>query len=93
MIKGRHISFGTELFSGAVRGGERLGVSPMRRCVQCGMPNDTRKTAWSDKTEGTGNDADPGCRFCRTPYWQWTKPEALPEDRFLPAEKVRRRRK
>ena len=34
--------------------GERVGRTPFRRCVQCGLPNDTRKTAWAKAGDGLG---------------------------------------
>ena len=90
MIKGRGSSFGTPLYPSpqADKAGSRVGSTPCRRCIQCGQMNDTRKTAWSDSS-----DADGGCRFCGSLYWQNTKPEALPDDRNLPGERKGRRRK
>lgn len=64
----RSPSFGTTIYpspSGNRREGQ-IGVTPFMRCIQCGMPNDTRKTAWSNSDEGFGEayavtvDAAPG---------------------------------
>lgn len=30
----------------------QIGVTPFMRCIQCGMPNDTRRTGWSAQGEG-----------------------------------------
>ena len=88
MIKGKYISFGREVYPGATNGGERLGVSPWMRCVVCGLPNDVRKTGWSDQS-----DAEGGCRHCRSMRWLDSAPPKLGDDRFIPAERVRNRRR
>jgi len=38
--------------------GRRIEWTPFRRCVQCGLPNDTRRTSWSIKGDGIGPPTD-----------------------------------
>lgn len=80
--------------STTARRGERMKITPMRYCVQCGLPNDTRKTAWSESGDGivwnlAKSPADPtvtsGCRFCGSLKWLKAKPIKLPNDRYLPS--------
>ena len=92
-----NVAFGTNVYPSPTAGrGERLGRTPFRRCIQCGLPNDTRKTAWGD---GDGLSAGPdntdstltdwtvtaGCRFCGSKRWLKRKPHKLPDDSRLPA--------
>lgn len=84
------IGFGHPAFpSPTAKRGEQVGVSPLRRCVQCGCNNDTRKQAWSDEAEAaiaaTGVP-QAGCRFCGSLLWVRGKPVALPDDTFLPTK-------
>lgn len=60
-------SFGITVYPSPSRRSEgQIGVTPLMRCVQCGFPNDTRNTAWSNSGEGIGAayavtvDAAPG---------------------------------
>jgi len=90
----------------ADRNGSRVGRTPFRRCIQCGLPNDTRKTAWAAAGEGLGEpytvasspntkdrDVKAGCRFCGSLHWQHSKPTPLPDGRNYPADENRRYRK
>ncbi len=42
----------------ASRRGRRIEWTPFRRCVQCGLPNDTRRTSWAKKGDGIGPPQD-----------------------------------
>lgn len=108
MIRSRTPSFGKEAFlSGR---GERIGVTPLRRCVRCRTPNDTRTTVFAETGDGLGPAIDvsvngvvqsnvkdhvvqSGCKFCGSHKWQHTKPVALPDDRNMPSDDYRRRRR
>ena len=79
------ICFGSPVYPSPTAGrGERLGISPLRRCVQCGTPNDTRKTPWSDSAEADPVRNAGGCKFCGSLMWTHDKPAILPDDRKLP---------
>lgn len=89
----------------ADRKGSRVGRTPFKRCIQCGLPNDTRSTAWAAAGEGLGEpytvssdtntqdrDVVAGCRFCGSLKWQHRKPKPLPDGRNYPADENRRNR-
>lgn len=81
-------SYGNSVFPSPTGGAKRrlkIGISPYLRCIQCGFPNDTRKTAWS--TNGEGIDpktgiVKAGCKFCGSLFWQEQKPPKIADDRF-----------
>jgi len=77
----KQVAFGKVIFR-RIHKGEQVGQTPFRRCQFCNTPNDTRKTAWSDKTEASDSGF---CRFCHSPMWLKQKPEKLPDDRFKPS--------
>ena len=77
---------------------EQIGITPFRRCRQCGSVNDTRSTAFSQEGEGLvvkdssgEQDAKSGCWFCGSLFWQKRKPRKLPDDQFLPTPDIKRR--
>jgi hypothetical protein len=48
-VRVRYAPHGTPVYPSPTAGnGERLGRTPFRRCRQCGVPNDTRTTAWAN---------------------------------------------
>lgn len=76
MTRTRYATFGRTVYPapGATGRGERVGRTPLRRCRQCGTPNDTRKTATgAGDTISHAADGDPtvggGCRFCGSLSW------------------------
>lgn len=86
---------------GASRDGRQVGRTPLRRCIQCGFPNDTRKVAVG-KGDGIRQDAisgyddakDPvvtsGCAFCGSHKWLEGNPKPLADDRDKPAREYLR---
>lgn len=81
--------------------GAQVKNTPYVYCVQCGHPNDTRKTSWGEgeglefTLEGTienpysVREVSSGCGFCGSRNWSWTKPRRL-EDISLPHERKKR---
>jgi hypothetical protein len=49
-------SWGKEAFPR--RKSRRIGQTPLKTCVNCGKPNDTRTTAWSNEGDGLGAATD-----------------------------------
>jgi len=102
MINKKFPNQGLQIFpSGtADRTGRRLGQTPMRKCVQCGAWNDTRKKAWSDSGEGLGaadsegsRDVTSGCYHCGSLKWLHSKPKRQwPAADKIPARQYRRSR-
>lgn len=93
-------SLGSSIYpSSTSRGNKRIGITPFKRCVQCGMPNDTRLTGWSKMGDGlvvenstTGEQkVIGGCMFCGSYKWQKYKPRKLPDDRYLPNPELKKR--
>jgi len=86
-------------FTSSFSGGERIGKTPFRRCIHCGMYNDTRKTAWAKKGDGVirsgprKGESSSGCVFCGSKHWLKGKPVKLPEGDNYPALPNRRNRR
>jgi len=58
-LRGRGPAFGITVYpSPSAKKEGQIGYTPFMRCIQCGLPNDTRKTAWSNTGEGFGDPVD-----------------------------------
>ena len=73
----------------------QIGQTPLRRCRQCGLPFNTRKTSWSRQGDGLGpadssdnydRDVKSGHFFCGTLQPTKHKFRSLPDDRFFPSD-------
>lgn len=105
MTRTRYASWGRTVYPapGASRKGQRVGRTPWRRCRQCGMPNDTRKTGTGagDGITVAASDAstgDPtvtsGCRFCGSLSWTKAKSRQIKDGSLtLPFLGWRRKRR
>lgn len=104
MRKSANPNFGRNVFPSPTADprGRQIGQTPFRRCQQCGLPYDTRRTAWAPQGDGLGdpttvssstNTKDraniAGCRFCGTLQVNRVKPEPLPDDRNFPSDEWR----
>lgn len=89
-------SFGRQVYPTPTGGTKRrlsIGVTPLRRCIQCGFVNDTRNTAWS--RQGPDVVIDPpqsGCKNCGSLFWQEQKPPKIADDRFKANPSLKQRR-
>ena len=71
---------------------DRVGVTSLFRCIQCGFCNDSNKTVWSKQGEGyeRGTDANgnvemqnrTGCGNCGSHNWRKSKPPKVRDDRY-----------
>lgn len=78
MRRGRGPSYGQSIYpSPSAKKEGRIGVTPFMRCVQCGLPNDTRKVSWSETGEGLSEAVD----VTVTPVTGQTQAEANTKER------------
>lgn len=102
MTRDNEPNFGEQIYPSpsADRRGRRLGMTPMRKCIQCGAWNDTRKRSWSKKGEGLGSgdsngsrDVTGGCMHCGSKHWLHNKPNRKwPDASKIPTREHRKRR-
>ena len=84
---------------------DRVGITALLKCIQCGAYNNANRTTWSEQgtgiTEGMSNGVpDPvneaGCYHCGATYWRRSKPQHIREDELVHdpeiVRKVNRRR-
>ena len=91
----KRISFGQDVYPSQTAGnGERLGRTPFKRCPQCGLFNDTRKTNYGlgdgvveiEGTDPVDREVTSGCRLCGTHRCFDGKPGSYPDASKIPAD-------
>mgnify|MGYP001586066359 CR=1 FL=1 len=88
-------SFGRPVFPSPTGGrSNQIGLTPLRRCMQCGFPCDVNETAFSRKGEGMDENQEvvAGCPQCGSLNWQPSKPSKIKDDERTRNTDIKRRR-